>query len=113
MKGRGVLLGAGLGVLSALILVAIVSGVGAPAHRIDLIPTTQSLPAGSGPSSLAVGTSSAIVSPGVQSTSVTPVGSGGATVAGSSLIGMISPLILAAGLGAAFYGFYSRRIDSE
>ncbi|MDA4122389.1 MAG: hypothetical protein OK456_04315 [Thaumarchaeota archaeon] len=113
MKGREVLLGAGLGVLSALVLVAILSGVGAPAHRIDLLPTTQNLPAGSGPSSLAVGTSSAIVSPGVQGTATTFVGSGGAGVAGPSLIGTISPLILAAGLGAAFYGFYSRRIDSE
>jgi len=112
MKGREVLVGAGLGVLSALILVAIVSGVGAPAHRIDLIPTTQSLPA-SGLSSLAVGTSSAVVSPGVQGASTTLAGSSGAASTSSSLIGTISPLILAAGLGAAFYGFYSRRIDSE
>jgi len=114
MRGRGVLLGSTLGILSAVILIAAVGISGAATHHIDLIPTAgQTLQSGSTPSSQAVGPTTSLAQTASQGTN-----QGGPTVAslasgGSPLIQTLTTLVVAGAVGALFYGFYARRLDAE
>ena len=115
MRGRGFLLGSILGVLAAAVLIAMVGVSGAAAHHIDLIPAvgqTTTL-AGPSPSSQSVGTSTSVVQPGSQGPAQGSTAVGNLAAGGTSLIQTLSPLALAAALGAAFYGFYARRLNAE
>jgi hypothetical protein len=113
MNAKGLLLGASFGILAAAMLIAVVSLAGTGAHHIDLLsPGSQPAQLGSGVSTQVVGPSTSLGQQGSQTASP-----GQTTVAtsssGASLFGLISPLVLAAALGAAFYGLYTRRLNAE
>lgn len=101
-----------MGVLAGGILIAGVAAVGTGAHSIDLIHGTgKTIQTGSDQATSGVGATS-----GLQPGSQTPQGGGPTTPppgGKESLIGVIPPIAVAAGLGAAFYGFYARRLDAD
>jgi hypothetical protein len=114
MRGRGFLLGSTLGELCAVAFIVVVVVSGASTHRISLIPA-----AGQGPQTVS-SPSSQVVGPNVSTLQSTTqgTGQGGPTLAGlgnggSPLIQTITTLLVAAAIGALFYGLYTRRVNAE
>ena len=110
MTGRGFLLGSSAGVLTALVLI-VALGVSGAGHHIDLIPSvSETVQPGSSPSVVA-GASSTVQAGSLSATSAKS--STSAPTGVSSVIERTFPLVVAVALGAAFYGFYNRRLDAE
>jgi hypothetical protein len=111
MRGKGFVLGSTLGILSALILVLLASFSGAATHHIDLIPAvSQNVPSSS---SVVVGTSTTLAQPGSQAATQVAPSVPTPTSLGVSLIRDLIPLVAAVVLGAASYGFFSRRLNAD
>ncbi len=115
MKPGGFVVGASAGLLLALLFIAGASALGSSALHIDLIHGTSSVMPG-----LATATPSA--GEGAQANSATPPSaptpsfssvSGLSTDGGGSLAALFVPVLLAALVGAAFYGLSARRVDAE
>jgi len=119
MNVKGLLLGSLVGILAAAVLIAGVSLAGTGAQHIDLLPGSQPTQQNVAVSSQVVGPT---VSPGQEGSQLTtssqtqPNASNPPATSpngGESALGLLSPFILAAALGAAFYGLYARRVDAE
>ena len=112
MRGSGFYLGATIGVALALALILLVGASGLSTHRVALVPSSgQAAPGTLGVASQDGG-SAPVVQTGSQSGSVSP-SAVGATSQGFPVFGTIIALAAAAGLGTAFYGSSSRRLNSD
>lgn len=121
MNGKGLILGCSLGLLAALMVVAVAGLSGGYAQHIDLVggaSTTAQQPSTAGITTQAVGSaptanSGPVGQAGVQTSEPVSTQSASPVSGGTSLPALLSPLILGVVIGGAFYGLYSRRLDRE